>query len=98
MMHGDHPGFFAFVPSPGNFVSVMADALASGFNVFAGTWLEASGPTQIELVTIDWLRQLCGLPDSAGGLFFSGCSVAKLTAIAAARHIKLQGNIQDAVV
>ncbi len=59
IMHLDHPRFFAFVPSPGNFVSVMADALVSGFNVFAGTWLEASGPTQIELVTIDWLRQLC---------------------------------------
>ena len=44
IMHTDHPRFFAFVPSPSNFVGVMADALASGFNVFAGTWLEASGP------------------------------------------------------
>ena len=98
IMHPDHPRFFAFVPSPGNFVSVMADALVSGFNVFAGTWLEASGPTQIELVTIDWLRQLCGLPDSAGGLFVSGGSVANLTALAAARHIRLQDNMQGAVV
>ena len=53
IMHLDHPRFFAFVPSPGNFVSAMADALISGFNVFAGTWLEASGPAEIELVTID---------------------------------------------
>ena len=72
IMHTDHPRFFAFVPSPSNFVSVMADALASGFNVFAGTWLEASGPTRIELVTIGWLRQACGLHESAGGLFVSG--------------------------
>src|SRR5438105_2697590 len=42
----DHPRFFAFVPSPSNFISVMADALAAGFNVFAGTWLEASGPAE----------------------------------------------------
>jgi hypothetical protein len=55
VMHLDHPRFFAFVPSPSNFVGVMAEALAAGFNVFAGTWLEASGPAQIELVTIDWL-------------------------------------------
>jgi aromatic-L-amino-acid/L-tryptophan decarboxylase len=53
IMHLDHPCFFAFVPSPSNFVSVMADALVSGYNVFSGTWLEASGPAQIELVTID---------------------------------------------
>jgi aromatic-L-amino-acid decarboxylase len=98
IMHLDHPRFFAFVPSPSNFVSVMADALASGFNVFAGTWLEASGPTQIELVTIDWLRQACGLPDSAGGLFVSGGSMANMTALAVARHVKLGNRAEDAVV
>jgi glutamate/tyrosine decarboxylase-like PLP-dependent enzyme len=89
IMHLDHPRFFAFVPSPSNYVSVMADALASGFNVFAGTWLEASGPAQIELVTVDWLRQACGLPDSAGGLFVSGGSMANLTALVVAMHVRL---------
>src|SRR5215472_342636 len=98
VMHLDHPRFFAFVPSPSNFISVMADALVSGFNVFAGTWLEASGPAEIELVTIDWLRQLCGLPDTAGGLFVSGGSVANLTALATARHIRLRDNVQDVVI
>jgi glutamate/tyrosine decarboxylase-like PLP-dependent enzyme len=39
--HVDHPRFFAFIPSPGNFLSVLADALVSGFNVFAGTWIES---------------------------------------------------------
>ena len=29
-----HPRFFAYVPSPSNFVSVMAEALAAGYNVF----------------------------------------------------------------
>lgn len=98
IMHLDHPRFFAFVPGPSNFVSVMADALASGFNIFAGTWLEASGPTQIELITIDWLRQICGLSDTAGGLFVSGGSVANLTALATARHIILNDDIHNAVV
>ena len=98
VMHLDHPRFFAFVPSPSNFVGVMADALASGFNVFAGTWLEASGPAQIELVTIDWLRQACGLPDSAGGLFVSGGSMANITALAVARHVRLGHHSPDAIV
>ena len=98
IMHLDHPRFFAFVPSPGNFVGAMADALAAGFNVFAGTWLEASGPAQIELVAIDWLRQACGLPDSAGGLFVSGGSMANITALAVARHVKLGNRDADGVV
>jgi glutamate/tyrosine decarboxylase-like PLP-dependent enzyme len=95
--HVDHPRFFAFVPSPSNFVSVMADTLAAGFNVFAGTWLEASGPAEIELITLDWLRQLCNLPDTAGGLFVSGGSMANITALTVARHTKLRDQIRDAV-
>ena len=93
-----HPRFFAFIPSPSNFVSVMADALAAGFNPFAGNWLEGSGPAQIEVVTIDWLREMCGLPETAGGLFVSGGSMANLTALAAARRVTLDERSDDAVV
>ena len=98
IMHLDHPRFFAFVPSPNNFVSVVADALAAGFNVFAGTWLEASAPAQVELVTLDWLRDLFGLPETAGGLFTSGGSAANLTALALARHVILEERMEGAVV
>lgn len=93
-----HPRFFAFIPSPSNFVSVMADALAAGFNPFAGNWLEGSGPAQIELVTVDWLRQMCGLPETAGGLFVSGGSMANLTALAAARGARFGPHEERAVV
>jgi len=93
-----HPRFFAFIPSPSNFVSVMADALAAGFNPFAGNWLEGSGPAQIELVTIDWLREMCGLPETAGGLFVSGGSMANLTALAAARRARLDNRSDDAII
>lgn len=93
----DHPRFFAFVPGPGNFVGAMADALASGFNVFAGTWLGGSGPAMVELVTIDWLRDLCGYPAGAAGLFVSGGSMANLTALAVARDAKLGGRLSEGV-
>jgi aromatic-L-amino-acid/L-tryptophan decarboxylase len=93
-----HPRFFAFIPSPSNFVSVMADALASGFNPFAGNWLEGSGTSQIELVTIDWLRGMCGLPETTGGLFVSGGSMANLTALATARRARLDNRSENAVI
>jgi glutamate/tyrosine decarboxylase-like PLP-dependent enzyme len=86
IMHVDHPRFFAFVPSPSNYIGVIASLLATGHNVFAGNWLEASAATEIELVTIDWLRELCGLPSGWSGLFTSGGSMATLTALAAACH------------
>ncbi|NKB37679.1 MAG: aminotransferase class I/II-fold pyridoxal phosphate-dependent enzyme [Gammaproteobacteria bacterium] len=87
--HGDHPRFFAFIPGPSNFVGAMADALAAGFNVCASNWLEASGPAEIERICIRWLCDLCALPPESGGTFLSGGSMANLTAIAVARHIKL---------
>ena len=36
--------------------------LAAGHNVFAGSWTGGSGPATVELVVLDWLRELCGLP------------------------------------
>jgi len=34
-MHVNHPRFLSYVPGPGNFVGAMADALISGYNIFA---------------------------------------------------------------
>ena len=82
----DHPRSFGFVPTCPTWPGVLADFLASGFNVNAATWLTASGPSQIEAVVIDWFRQWFGLPDGAGGLMTSGGSSAALHAFVAARE------------
>ena len=58
-MHVNHPRFFAYVPGPGNFVGAMADALASAYNVFAGTWISGSGAAAIELETMEIGRASC---------------------------------------
>ncbi len=97
ILHVDHPRFFAFVPGPNNFVSTMADALSAGFNVFVGTWFGGSAAAQVELVTVDWLREICGMPEGAGGLFVSGGSMANLTGLAVARHHRLGGRMEGAV-
>jgi aromatic-L-amino-acid decarboxylase len=97
----NHPRFFGFVPVPGNFVGAMADALVAGLTPFAGTWFGAAGAAQVELVTVDWLRQICGLPEEGGGLFVSGGSMANLTALGAARHDRLESRglrLEDGVV
>ncbi|MCC7497468.1 MAG: aminotransferase class V-fold PLP-dependent enzyme [Bryobacterales bacterium] len=97
-MRVDHPRFFAFVPSPGNFAGAMADALVSGLNIFAGTWMAGSGPIALEMATVRWLADACGMPASAGGLFVSGGSMANLTALAAARHAMLDDRTEGAMV
>ena len=94
----NHPRFFAFVPGPSNFYGVLGDVLASGFNIFTGTWLESSGPSALELSMIDWLCRSVGLPPQSGGLFVSGGSVANLTGLAVARHDRLDDQTADAVI
>ena len=97
-MHVNHPRFFAYVPGPGNFVGAMADALISGYNVFAGTWISGSGPAAVELTVLEWLREICGLPAGAGGVFVSGGTLANLTALAVARQVKVTGPLEKATV
>ncbi|MEL6269479.1 MAG: aminotransferase class I/II-fold pyridoxal phosphate-dependent enzyme [Chloroflexota bacterium] len=87
VMHNQHPRFFAFVPGPSNAVSAVADMLTAGFNAFAGTWLEASGAGMVEVLTIEWLLEMMGLPtDPGGGIFTSGGSTANLQALHVARY------------
>ena len=93
MQHDDHPRFFARVPSPSNSVAALADALASGFTAIATSWVGGSGPTALELVVLDWLREWCGLPPETEGILVSGGSVGSLTALAAAREAMAPGVI-----
>ncbi len=95
----DHPRFVAFIPSSPTWPSVMGDLVASGYNIFQGTWLESAGPSQIELVVLDWFKEWLGYPEGAAGLLLSGASVANLTALVVAREARLGGTgIGDAVL
>ena len=85
MQHGDHPRYFARVPGPSSYPAVLADWLGTGFNAIAASWGGGSGPATVELVTLDWLRALLGLPEGTEGVMTSGGSLANLTALAAAR-------------
>ncbi len=82
----DHPRFFGFVPSSPTWPGVIADFLASGFNINSCTWLVSSGTSQLELTVIDWMRNWIGYPESAGGLLTSGSSAASVEALVAARE------------
>ncbi|HKK28036.1 MAG TPA: aminotransferase class I/II-fold pyridoxal phosphate-dependent enzyme [Gemmatimonadota bacterium] len=87
----DHPRFFAFVPGSPTFASLLGDWLASGCNFFAGTWLEGAGPSELELVVLEWLRECVGLPPGSEGLLTSGGSAANLVGLAVAREERLGG-------
>ncbi len=87
MQHGDHPRYFARVPGPSSFTGVLGEWMGTGFNAIAASWKGGSGPATVELVVLDWLRELLGLPEETEGVLASGGSLANVTALAAARAV-----------
>ncbi|MEM9075681.1 MAG: aminotransferase class V-fold PLP-dependent enzyme [Bacteroidota bacterium] len=94
-----HPKTYSFVPGPSNYVSVMADALATGFNVFSGGWVASPAAAELEIITIQWLLKIFEFPPkNGGGIFTSGGSMANLTALATARNIKCGKDFSKAII
>ena len=85
MGRSDHPGYFAFVPFGSTWPAALGDFVASALNVYAGSWMESAGPSQVELEVLGWFKDWLGYPGTAAGSLVSGGSAANLTAIACAR-------------
>jgi aromatic-L-amino-acid/L-tryptophan decarboxylase len=94
----DHPRFLGYIPAAPTFASVLGDLLCSGTNFFCGTWPAGSGPAAVELVVLDWFRQILGLPTDTGGILTSGGSEANLTALLVAREALSQEDRSRAVL
>jgi aromatic-L-amino-acid decarboxylase len=84
--HWNHPGFFAYFAITGSAPGVLADLLSSALNVQAMLWRTSPSATELETVTLSWLRQLIGLPDTFEGVIYDTASVSTLHALAAARE------------
>ena len=78
-MYPGHSGFMAYIMGPGTVPGAAADLLASGINQNLGGWRLAPGGTEIELHLMRWFSDRFGLPESAGGIFTSGGSLATLS-------------------
>lgn len=81
----DHPRYFARVPGPSSFAAILGDWMGIAFNAAATSWAGGSGPATLEVVVIQWLRALLGMPAEGEGILTSGGSLANQTALVAAR-------------
>jgi glutamate/tyrosine decarboxylase-like PLP-dependent enzyme len=78
--------YFGFVIGGALPAALAADWLTSTWDQNAG--LVAGGPSAavVEEVALEWLRELLGLPEGVSAGFVTGCQMAHMTALAAARH------------
>jgi aromatic-L-amino-acid/L-tryptophan decarboxylase len=84
--HWNHPGFFAYFATSGSAPGILGEMLSAAFNVNAMLWRTSPSATELEEVTLEWLRQLMGLPEPFGGVVYDTASISTLCAIAAARE------------
>ena len=78
--------YFGFVVGGSLPAATAADWLATAWDVNAGGWALGPAAMTVEEVARGWLAELLGLPGGVSGGFVSGCQMAHVTALAAARH------------
>jgi aromatic-L-amino-acid decarboxylase len=91
LAHWNHPRFFAWFANTGSEPGVLAELLTAALNVNAMTWLSSPAATELELVTMDWLAQLLGLPRGWHGHIEDTASTSTVAALAAARTLRPGG-------
>jgi len=84
--HWNHPGFFAYFAITGSAPGILAEFLSAALNVQAMLWRTSPAATELEEVTLGWLRKLLGLPPAFDGVIYDTASISTLHALAAARE------------
>ncbi|HET9134452.1 MAG TPA: pyridoxal-dependent decarboxylase [Gemmatimonadales bacterium] len=85
MTHWGHPGWFAYFPSNASPPSVLAEMLTAGIGAQCMSWITSPAATELEQVTLEWLRTLLGIPDGFTGSIQDTASSATLVAFLTAR-------------
>jgi aromatic-L-amino-acid decarboxylase len=91
LTHWNHPGFFAYFATSASPPAVLADFLAAALNQQAMLWRTSPAATELEAVTLGWLRDLMGLPPAFDGVIYDTASMSTLHALAAAREAAIGG-------
>jgi aromatic-L-amino-acid decarboxylase len=91
LTHWNHPGFFGYFAITASEPGVLAEFLAAALNQQAMLWRTSPAATELEEVSLGWLRELLGLPDAFEGVIYDTASIATLHALAAAREDVVPG-------
>jgi glutamate/tyrosine decarboxylase-like PLP-dependent enzyme len=96
----DHPRNLAFIPSAPSEFANLFDLVVGASALYGGSWQEGAGAVFAENQAIQWLIDLAGLPDSAGGVFVQGGTIGNLSALVVARAEarKKHGNAERWVI
>ncbi len=96
LTHWNHPGFLAYFAITASAPGVLAEFLSAALNQQAMLWRTSPASTELEAVSLGWLRQLIGLPPAFEGVIYDTASISSMHALLAAReagidHVRERG-------
>ena len=89
--HWQHPSFFGYFPCNASPPAIIGELISAGLGVNGMLWSTSPACTELETHMLDWLLDLCGLPEifrsggKGGGVIQDSASSASLCALLAAR-------------
>ncbi|MFT5682952.1 MAG: aromatic-L-amino-acid decarboxylase [Myxococcota bacterium] len=86
MTHWQHPSFHAYFPANSSPPSVLAEMLTATLAAQCMLWQTSPAATELEVVVLEWLRKLLGLPEGLAGVIQDSASSATLCAVLTARE------------
>ncbi|XP_026279511.1 aromatic-L-amino-acid decarboxylase-like isoform X1 [Frankliniella occidentalis] len=101
--HWHSPSFHAYFPTANSFPGIVGEMLSAGLGVIGFSWITSPACTELEVIVVDWLGKLLGLPEeflhsgpgSGGGVIQGSASEATLVAMLAARDRMVRRVRQD---
>jgi aromatic-L-amino-acid decarboxylase len=87
LTHWQSPRFFSYFSVTSSEPGIVAELLAATLNQVAFIWRSSPAATELELLVLEWLGELLGLPRSWHGHIEDTASTSTLAALIAARHV-----------
>ncbi|MFO7277297.1 MAG: aminotransferase class V-fold PLP-dependent enzyme [Pseudomonadota bacterium] len=84
--HWQDPRFCAYFPSNSSLAAVLGDFASTGLAQLGLNWQASPALTELEELTVDWLRQMMGLSAAWKGVIQDTASAATLVALICARE------------
>jgi aromatic-L-amino-acid decarboxylase len=88
LTHSQSPRWFAYFSITGSEPGILAELLIAGLNQLGILWRTSPALQELEELTLDWLRQLVGLPEGFRGHIEDTASTSALSALVVAHALR----------
>src|SRR6185295_5711040 len=101
--HWNHPGFMGYFSVTATAPGILGEMLIAALNTNGMLWQTSPAVTELEQVSLTWLREWLGVPGPLFGIIFDTASTSTMHAISAARELadpeaRMSGGSQDLIL